>query len=142
MKKSMPSKSGGFSLLEVLVAFVVFALSFALVLQILSGSIRSTVRTRHDSEAALLAQSLMDMVGTEYLLEEGSFSGEAPGGYRWQLNVTPFEPVQGQERIPEIAELTGTVMYWVDLDIEWGDEPRMREVRFSTVKSVLASFQP
>ena len=50
------SRSGGFTLLEVLLAFVIFALSFATVLEILSGSLRSTMRARDYSEAALLAQ--------------------------------------------------------------------------------------
>ena len=58
-----PAGSRGFTLLELLLAFVVFALSFATVLEILSGSMRNTVRARHYSEAALTAQSIMDQVG-------------------------------------------------------------------------------
>jgi len=68
-----PARSNsGFTLLELLLAFVVFALSFATVLEILSGSMRNTVRARHYSEAALTAQSLMDQVGLEIPLEAGS----------------------------------------------------------------------
>ena len=54
-------RSGGFTLLELLLAFMVFALSFATVLEILSGSMRNTVRARHFTEAALTAQSIMDL---------------------------------------------------------------------------------
>lgn len=138
----MRGKSGGFTLLEVLLAFVIFALSFALVLEILSGSMRSTVRARHDTEAALLAQSLMDMVGTEIPLVEGGMSGDSPGGYQWNMNISGFQPDAGQERIMEISELSGTVLFWVDLEVSWGEEPRTRSVQFSTVKSILANFQP
>ena len=53
---SMP-RNRGFTLLELLLAFLVFALSFATVLEILSGSLRNTVRARHYTEAALTAQS-------------------------------------------------------------------------------------
>ena len=68
--RPLPSKkeSGGFTLLELLLAFVVFALGFATVLEILSGSMRNTVRARHYSEAALTAQSLMDQLGLEYFM--------------------------------------------------------------------------
>jgi type II secretory pathway pseudopilin PulG len=50
------AKSGGFTLLELLLAFVVFAISFATVLEIMSGSMRNTVRAREYTEAALTAQ--------------------------------------------------------------------------------------
>ena len=64
-------REGGFTLLELLLAFMVFALSFATVLEILSGSMRNTVRARHFTEAALTAQSIMDQVGVVIPLESG-----------------------------------------------------------------------
>ena len=60
--RRLPGKarqSRGFTLLEVLLAFVVFALSFAVVLEILGGSMRSSLRARDYTEAALIGQSLM-----------------------------------------------------------------------------------
>lgn len=135
-----PARNGGFTLLEVLLAFVIFALSFALVLEILGGSMRSTVRAKHDTEAALLAQSLMDMVGTEIPLVEGAMAGDSPGGYEWDMVISPYQPEPGQERLLELSELSGTLLYWVDLEVRWGSEPRVRNVQFSTVKSILANF--
>lgn len=136
------TRSGGFTLLEVLLAFVVFALSFATVLEILAGSMRATARARNYSEAALLAQSLMDMVGTDIPLMEGNVAGEAPGGYRWELAISTYQPLSENDYSVELAEMTGTLLYWVDLDLEWGQEPRTRQVHFSTVRSVLANYQP
>ena len=67
LKVHSPNKGmracGGFTLLEVMLAFVVFALSFAAVLEIMAGSMRSVTRAGDDTEVALLAQSLMDQVG-------------------------------------------------------------------------------
>lgn len=130
-------RSGGFTLLEVLLAFVVFALSFAMVLEILAGSMRATSRARGDSEAAMLAQSVMDLVGTDIPLVEGSLAGEAPGGYRWQLSIGPYQPQSAEDRSTEIAEMTGTLLFQVDLDLEWGEAPRERTAQFSTVRSYL-----
>ena len=134
----MRAQSGGFTLLEVLLAFVIFALSFAVILEILSGSMRSTVRARTYTEAALLAQSLVDMVGTDIPLEEGSMAGEAAGGYDWVMNISPYQPETDDDRVLELADISGTLIYWVDLEVEWGNEQRSRQAHFSTVRSVLA----
>lgn len=131
------SRSGGFTLLEVLLAFVVFAVSFALVMEILAGSMRSTVRARDYSEAALLAQSLMEDVGTEVPLEQGSWQGEQPGGYRWTIDISPYEGGQDDGRTMELAELNNTQLYWVNLHMEWGEERRAREANFTTIRSML-----
>lgn len=133
---------GGFTLLEVLLAFVIFALSFAVVLEILAGSMRSTSRARSYSEAALIAQSVMDMVGTEIPLVEGTIGGESPGGYSWQLSISAYAAQDENDRSLELSELAATVLYWVDLDLEWGQERRPQTAHFSTVKSILANFQP
>jgi general secretion pathway protein I len=126
--------SRGFTLLEVLLAFVVFALSFAVVLEILGGSMRSSVRAREYTEAALLGQSLMASVGTEIPIEEGALQGEEPGGYRWHLQIAPYQFQRQDERLLELEELTQTTLYWIDLEIAWGELPRERQARFATVR--------
>lgn len=129
-------RAGGFTLLEVLLAFVVFALSVAVVLEILGGSMRSSVRAREYTEAALLAQSLMDSVGTEIPIVAGGLSGEA-GSYRWALEISPYQTRHEDDRALELAELSATELYWVDLDVTWGEDPREREAHFSTVRGTL-----
>jgi general secretion pathway protein I len=137
MPAGLPRRSGGFTLLELLLAFVVFALSFAVVLEIIGGSVRSTVRAKQYSEAALLAQSVMEMVGTEYPVEPGFWEGEAPGGYRWSLDVSDFEGMGEDVRTLEIAQLNNTQLYWVDLHLSWDDGRREREAHFTTVRGVV-----
>jgi general secretion pathway protein I len=131
----------GFTLLEVLLAFVIFALSFATVLEIMGASVRSTTRARDYTEAALLAQSVMDMVGMQIPLAEGASGGEAHGGYRWELVISPYQPLSAEDRSLELAEVAGTMLYWVDLDVSWGDPERPREARFTTVRAILANQQ-
>ena len=130
--------SAGFTLLEVLLAFVVFALSFAVVLEILSGSMRSTARAKEYTEVALIAQSLMDQVGLDIPLEAGfSLNGET-GAYRWDLSIEPFRGVDDTANSVELAELTGIELLEVQLSISWGTYPRERSNQFSTIKAVLA----
>lgn len=131
-------RSSGFTLLEVMLAFVVFALSFAAVLEIMAGSMRGVTRAGEDTEAALLAQSIMDQVGTEYPLEEGSYNGTGLDRYEWQLMIYPYGDDGGDLRSLELAELSGTLLYQVDLDLDWVTGRRQHNLRFSTVRSTLA----
>jgi len=134
----LPSQTRGFTLIELLLAFLVFALSFATVLEILSGSMRNTVRARHYSEAALTAQSLMDQVGLDIPLESGSGSAGEAGEYTWEINIAEYDG-GGNARSMELAELTGITLLEVDLTISWGEPPREQSRYFSTVKAVLAN---
>jgi general secretion pathway protein I len=134
-----PGRSGGFTLLELLLAFVVFALSFSTVLEILSGSMRNTVRARHNSEAALTAQSLMDQVGLEMPLENGYTASGESGEYAWELEIFDYANTGENSHSVELAELTRIELLQVDLVISWGEPPRDQTRRFSTVRAVLAN---
>jgi len=132
-----PGRNGGFTLLELLLAFVVFALSFATVLEILSGSMRNTVRARHNSEAALTAQSLMDQLGLEIPLQNGYIANGESGDYVWELEVFDYTNTGENSHSVELAELTQIELLQVDLVISWGTSPRNQTRRFSTVRALL-----
>ena len=131
-------REGGFTLLELLLAFMVFALSFATVLEILSGSMRNTVRARHFTEAALTAQSIMDQVGVVIPLEDGmQLSGE-DGAYRWDLQIYEYEGGENELDTIALAELTGIALLQVELYVSWGEGAAEQTRRFSTLKALLA----
>ncbi len=127
---------GGFTLLEVLLAFLVFALSFAVTLEILTGSIRNTARAREYTEAALIAQSLMNQVELDIPLQAGSFQGEE-GRYRWEIGIYPFQGDSSNSRSIELMELTRIELLEVECVVSWGDFGRERSQMFSTVKAML-----
>jgi general secretion pathway protein I len=131
------SGQGGFTLLEVLLAFLVFALSFAVTLEILTGSIRNTARARENTEAALIAQSLMDQVGLDIPVEAGrSLQGEE-GNYRWEINIYPLQGDSTNSRSIELMDLTGIELLEVECLVSWGDAGRERSQMFSTVRAML-----
>jgi len=139
MGQKFPARGRGFTLLELLLAFMVFALSFAAVLQILTGSMRNTVRARHYSEAALTAQSLMDQVGYEIPLETGFLANGESGEYRWEIGIQEYANTGENPHSVELAELTGITLLEVDLSVSWGTPPRDQTRYFSTVKAVLTN---
>lgn len=146
-KAPLPSctrrRSRGFTLLEVMLAFVIFALSFATVLEIMAGSMRSVGRANDDSEVALLAQSLMDSVGTEIPIEEGQYNGTGMDRYNWNMDIALYDvgaAETGDAGIDqELADMSGIELYRVDLYIDWDTGRRERNLHFSTVHSVLAN---
>ena len=141
---SSRQSSQGFTLLEVMLAFVIFALSFATVLEIVAGSMRSVRRASDDTEVALFAQSIIDLVGNEIPVEEGQYSGTGMDRYEWQLDLTLYAASDddvSEEAVNtvELAELSGIELYRVDLYIDWESGQRQRDLHFSTIRSVLAN---
>lgn len=132
----------GFTLLEVLLAFVIFSISFAVVLQIISGSIRNTMRSKQFTEVALIAQSVMDTVGLDIPLETGGSATGESGDYRWDLEIYTYEPEINIEEGSDpmlLAELAGIELLYIELFIRWGDGENERHRRFSTVRAMLAN---
>ena len=141
---SSRQSSQGFTLLEVMLAFVIFALSFATVLEIVAGSMRSVRRASDDTEVALFAQSIIDLVGNEIPVEEGQYNGIGMDRYEWQLDLTLYAASDddvNEEAVNtvELAELSGIELYRVDLYIDWESGQRQRDLHFSTIRSVLAN---
>jgi general secretion pathway protein I len=127
---------GGFTLLEVLLAFVIFALSFAVTLEILTGAIRNTSRAREHTEAALIAQSIMDQVGLDIPLRSGSSIQGEEGEYRWEVDIHPFQGEISNMRSIELVDIVGVELLEVECIISWGNMGRERSQYFSTVKAI------
>ena len=137
--KIPPASSRGFTLLELLLAFVVFALSFATVLEILSGSMRNTVRARHYTEVALTAQSIMDQVGLEIPLAAGITADGQSGDYHWSVQIYDYADTGENPHSVQLSDLTGIKLLQVDLDVSWGEPPRGQSSQFGTIRAVLAN---
>jgi len=80
----------GFSLLEVLAAFVILAVALGLLLGMLSRGMQQVALSGNETEATLQAQSLLDTVGTLQAISPDSRDGEFDNGrYRWHLQIAP-----------------------------------------------------
>lgn len=85
------NKQQGFTLLEILVAFTMLAVTYATVMQIIAGSSRNTVKASQNTKIAMLVQSKLDGLGLFEKLEEGSSSGEFDEKTSWVLDITPYD---------------------------------------------------
>lgn len=123
----MQARQHGFSLLEVLVAFTILALSLGVLMQIFSGSLRNADVTRDQAQAVALAQSLLASAGVEATLVPGESTGVLADKFRWLLRVSPFvqEPRPGETdavRSPLPLDL-----WEVAVRVAWGGDSRLPE---------------
>lgn len=143
------NRQRGFSLLEVMLAFALLAVSLGILIAILGGGL-TQVRTAADaSEATLHAQSLLDQLGVLEPIEPGHGEGESEDGrFRWTLEISEAEdpaPVDASDPDTAPQESVGLqmvgqpVLYRVQLDIAWGEQDHARSLRFATLRARLPS---
>ncbi|MGY6588980.1 MAG: type IV pilus modification PilV family protein [Wenzhouxiangella sp.] len=126
-------RQAGFTLIEVMAAFAVFALLFGVILQILSASMTNTRRAGDFTQAALWAQSKLDAAGIEEMIEPGVTRGQFDDRFRWQLEIS--EEMIFDERGVDVFDLPIS-LYELVLTVEWGDQRNPRFAEFRTLRSV------
>jgi general secretion pathway protein I len=119
---------GGFTLLEVLVAFVILLLAFAVLMRIFATGSRGLVATDDVNLAVAFAQADLAMVGVTEPLEAGERNGELAQGYRWERAIAPF-PTREEELSANVPSL-----YQVTTRISWERNGRPRELSLTTLR--------
>jgi general secretion pathway protein I len=108
----------GFSLLEILVAFSIMAISMGMLLSIFSSGLRNAAVSEEYTSAVQIAEAMIARPGIETPLRPGQSSGVENDKYRWELTVAPF--ILTDETIdtrPIPAQL-----FMVTAIVSWGDE--------------------
>lgn len=130
----------GFSLIEVIAAFLIFALGFGVLLQILTSSLRVAQRSEDYTQAALWAQSLLDVVGIGEPLEEGHERGRFDERYSWELEIVEISPPEvagnDEQNLLGLEENLPIELYQLDLLVTWGPPQNESQARFATIRAV------
>jgi len=121
----VPRRQSGFTLLELLVAFMVLVLAFTVMLRIFSGGLRGVGDAQSHSRAVEHARAQLALVGTEQPLGAGEFRGETPDGYRWHVTAEPVDAAQlpWRDSGQSLQSLDGLELLRVTAHISWGPEP-------------------
>lgn len=85
-------RQAGFSLLEVLVAFVILVAALSVVYPLVGNGVRANSLIGSQLSALRLGQNQLARLGHDLPLAAGASAGEGPPGYRWELDIQPYWP--------------------------------------------------
>lgn len=93
------NRQAGFTLVEVVVAFAIFALSLGAIYEAFTASKRRAAQGRDQALALLEAQSLVSELRARAAPWEATQTGRTTRGSNYRLNVTPLD-TPTDDRIP------------------------------------------
>ncbi len=152
----------GFTLIEMVAAFLVFAIGIGVLMQILAASMHSARQSSQYTMAALWAQSKLDTVGVGEPIEAGRSSGRFDDNYSWELDIEQVDPASVEQPQQQTAmagnaaapapkpqtsvanagqgggiEVSPFDLYQVDLTVIWGSGfgARAHMAHFGTLRA-------
>ena len=139
------SRARGFSLLEVLAAFVILALVATALFQMFSGALTNAAAADDWSRAVLFAESRLTLAANAQPLVEAEDSGREESGLRWEsrvlaLDMPPPELVDAEAAPVEvdagqIVDNRPTRLYRVEVDVHFpGVAGKDRTFSLATVR--------
>lgn len=122
----------GFTLIEIVVAFVLLSAVLMTGFEIFSQGLRRAGDLDDQARAIVIAQSKLAAAGTEELFKEGSWQGETEDGrFRWTMEIQrtdegsagPGQPVNNAYQL-----------FRVDVRVEWSTvDSRTRSIELATL---------
>lgn len=120
------NKQRGFSLLEILIAFSILALSLGILLKIFSAGVNTAGVAEEYTAAVQIAESLMAGTGVEAPLKPSEATGLENEKYHWRVSISPFQFTAENLDVTAIA----AELFKVKVTVSWGD----RQVELITLK--------
>jgi len=132
----MRLRTGGFTLMELVIAFVLLAVGIVAILELVGQTTLNARLARDRTKAALLAQQRMEELLSQPDLQpgisEGDFGDRFPQ-FRWR---TQIEPVSGS------ADPAQTPLYRLTVIVEWQERTRQQSVQLDTLWTPLPLAPP
>ena len=118
----------GFSLLEILVAFTILAMSLAVIYQIVSRGPRAARLTEEYTKAVILAESRLVSFDQETPPSSPTTHGLAYQTFRWVTTLHPYE------HVTDASQTTGFMLYAITVHVAWDSLGKTHAVELQTVK--------
>jgi len=118
----------GFSLLELLVAFVIMAFSLGMLYQASGGTVRHLGDVESHQRAVILARSILN--SREAVPEMGWNERGESAGFMWHVSSSPFNGGVSDSRVPALQE--------IQIAVEWTDRRGGRRLELKTLLPQLA----
>jgi len=122
-------RNSGYTLIEVLVAFMILALALTVLLRIFAGGVRNVSVSSEYARAVLIAESHLAAAGIDGLLSPGESSGIEDGSYEWTRTVHEYTPSPDYK-----ASVRNVPAYYVTVSVQWPHGDGTRSIDISTVR--------
>ena len=136
------SHARGFTLLEVMLAFVLLATAMGLLIAMLSNGLRQVRQAQDETDAALYAQSLLDQIGVLEAIVPAQREGEFDHGrYRYQLQISeardPIPPrvLPNAPATPATVTIAAPKLYRIALLVTWGAAQPAQRLQLVTLRA-------
>src|SRR5918995_3320181 len=129
----------GFTLVEVVVALLIFGLTFAVLARIVQTGVLQSARAETMTTATLLARSQLARIGVDVPVAAGELEGDAGGGFRWRIVVRPAELEGGQD---DPATDQVVLPHQVEVTIAWGEGTREQALTLTSLRLATAETSP
>ena len=114
----------GFTLLELLVAFAIMALSLGMLYRASGSGARSVVDLEHYQRAVILGESLLAL--RDAVPEQGWNQTGESAGYNWRISSAPYATAITGPNVPPLHEIS--------IVITWADADRQRQFTLNTLR--------
>ena len=118
----------GFSLLEVLVAFMIVGLVVTALFRLYGGAMNNMSAADDWTRALLVAQSRLAIASAAQPLRETTEAGTADDGHiEWKTSVVPWVPPDVNADVEQASQTMPTRLYRISVDVTFpgiGDKPR------------------
>jgi general secretion pathway protein I len=135
--RHLRGRADGFSLIEVLAAFVVLALVGTALFRLFSGALGNVSLADEYNRATLLAESRLVQLGAEATLREGTDQGTSDDNrYTWTTHVELYKPPDVKPSL-DIAPDTSPLRLWrLAVEVRWpGAFGNDRSIALATVRA-------
>ena len=117
-RRCAPRREHGFSLLEVLVAFVILSLVATALFRLFSGALVNASAADDYTHAVLVAESVLAEAAAARPLVETTNSGSADDGrVSWTTHVTFYAPPGVSADVERVAEAMPIRLYRITADV-------------------------
>lgn len=122
-------RNSGYTLIEVLVAMVILALSLGVLLRIFSTGLGNISVSADYARAILVAESRLHAAAALSPLAAGVSTGVAEQKYRWTQTISYYDPFTASSTAKTTVEA-----FTITVDIEWPHADSVRRIRLSSIQ--------
>jgi len=136
-------RSRGFSLIEVLAAFVILAVLATTLFRLFSAALANAGASEEWSRAVLVAQSrLAAAASVQPLVEANDEGSDDDGRIRWRTRTSAWEPPDADPELAKISDAMTTRLFRIEVDVRFpGFAGGERSFSLATVRMAAKTLQ-